>query len=117
MPPEVLGKMIDTLHGLQMEKIERHRKLVSMTHSLYYRCLSYERQLVNKIENTPTSDLLSRRLARSRQRLVNVRKRLKSMRIEATNSDLAKLLGIPKGTVDSRLAAIKNKLSVNELDF
>ncbi|MDR2660131.1 MAG: hypothetical protein LBC27_09150 [Spirochaetaceae bacterium] len=117
MSPEVLGRMIDTLHGLQLEKIERLNKLVSATHCLYYRCLSYERQLANQIENPQYHDLLLKRLERSRQRLSNMRERLKSIRIEATNSDLAKVLGVPKGTIDSRMAVIKNKLSANNLNF
>jgi hypothetical protein len=115
--PEVLGRMIDTLHGLQLEKIERLNKLTAATHRLYYRCISYDRQLANQIENPQYHGLLLRRLERGRQRLSNMRKRLKSMRIEATNSDLAKVLGVPKGTIDSRMATIKNKLSANNLNF
>jgi hypothetical protein len=117
MTPEILGKRIDTLHALQMKKIEKMQKLVSTAHCLYYRCLNYEKQLANKIENPQLCGLILQRLERGRRRLENIRKRLKSMRIEATNSDLAKLLGVPKGTIDSRLALIKNKLSANELDF
>jgi hypothetical protein len=117
MPPEVLGKMIDTLHALQIGKIERVQRLVSAAHCLYYRCLNYERQLAGKIENPQARDLVLQRLEKGRQRLENMRKRLKSMRIEATNSDLAKLLGVPKGTIDSRLALIKSKLAANKLDF
>jgi DNA-directed RNA polymerase specialized sigma24 family protein len=117
MTPEVLGGMIDTLYGLQLEKIMRLRRLANAVHSLYFRCLDYERQLSDSHENPQISALLSRRLERGRARLANMRNRLRSTRIEATNSSLAKLLGVPKGTIDSRLAFIKNKLSGNQLRF
>ncbi|MDR0409003.1 MAG: hypothetical protein LBH18_01195 [Spirochaetaceae bacterium] len=117
MTPEDLGKMVDTLHELQIEKIERRRRLVSASHCLYNRCLNYERQLASKIENVQVCNSLVQRLERSRRRLTNMRERLKYTRIEATNSDLAKLLGVPKGTIDSRLATIKSKMSANDFDF
>jgi DNA-directed RNA polymerase specialized sigma24 family protein len=112
---EILGKMVDTLHCLQFKKIEKLGRLIRYSHSLYYRCINYERQLIEKKESWPLCSLVSRRLEQGRRRLFNLRERIKSIRIEATNNDLSKVLGIPKGTIDSRWAQIKNKLANNEL--
>jgi hypothetical protein len=112
---EILGKMVDTLHCLQYKKIEKLRRLIRYSHSLHYRCINYERQLAAKKESWPSYRLVSRRLEQGRQRLFNLREQLKSMHIEATNNDLAKVLGVPKGTIDSRWAQIKNKLAHNKL--
>jgi hypothetical protein len=114
---DVLGGMIDALHRLRMKKIEKLQKLSNSVHALYYRCINYEKQLADGCEDAYRQEMLSRQLERGKQRLVEMRKRLKTMHIEATNSDLAKVLGVPKGTIDSRLAAIKHKFSKNELDF
>jgi hypothetical protein len=115
--PEVLGGMIDTLHGLQLKKITKLQKLTNAVHCLYFRCLNYERQLSDRHESPQRRALLSRRLERGRTRLADMRKRLRSARIEATNSNLAKVLGVPKGTIDSRLASVKNRLSGNGFRF
>jgi DNA-directed RNA polymerase specialized sigma24 family protein len=115
--PEVLGGMIDKLHQLQLKKINKAQKLANAAYCQYFRCLKYENQLAGRCENTRMRVLLSARLERGRRRLANMRVRIKSTRIEATNDNLAKVLGIPKGTVDSRLAAIRNKLSGNMLEF
>jgi DNA-directed RNA polymerase specialized sigma24 family protein len=109
MKAEVLGEMVDMLRRLQIKKIGRLQKLSNAAHCLYYRCLTYERKLSEKSENTTLTSLISMRLDKSRKRLANMRERLKAMRIEATNSELSEVLGIPKGTVDSRMASIKNK--------
>jgi hypothetical protein len=112
---EILGNMVDTLHCLQSKKIEKLGQLIRYSHSLYYRCINYERQLIEKRESWPLYGLVSRRLEQGRRRLVSLREQLKSTRIEATNNDLAKVLGIPKGTIDSRWAQIKSNLAHNEL--
>ncbi|MDR2344225.1 MAG: hypothetical protein LBD86_06830 [Spirochaetaceae bacterium] len=117
MNPEVLGEMVDTLRRLQVKKIERVQKLSGAAHCLYYRCLNYERKLSEKCEDTHLNSLISLRLDRGRKRLENMRKRLKSIRIEATNSEISKILGLPKGTVDSRMSMIKTKQAINRLKF
>jgi hypothetical protein len=109
MSPEVLGGMVDMLRNLQIKKIEKLQKLSGTAHCLYYRCLNYEKKLSEKSENMNFNRLISRRLDKGRRRLENIRKRLKAMRIEATNSELSEVMGIPKGTIDSRWALIKNK--------
>jgi hypothetical protein len=47
------------------------------------------------------------RLERARKRLANMRKRFKLLRPDPSNQQLAQVLGLPKGTIDSNLFAIK----------
>jgi hypothetical protein len=110
MDAEVLGGMIDTLYRSQLKKITNLKKLTNSAHCLYFRCLSYERQLADKYGNPQKRMLIGRYLERGRRRLADMRRRLKSTRIEATNSDLSKLLGIPKGTIASQLSLIRSRL-------
>lgn len=117
MNPEIVGKMVDMLRSLQIKKIERLNKLTCAAHGLYYRCLNYEKTLYEKNENAHLTGMISLRLDKSRKRLATMRARLKSMRIEATNSELSEVLGLPKGTIDSRMAAIKSKRTLNKLVF
>jgi hypothetical protein len=107
---EALGAMVDNLHNLRLKKEAYAAKLTSSIHALYYRRISYEKQLEIKFEDKTLCASISTRIGRIRQRMEKMRKRLKAMRLEATNKEVADVLGIPKGTVDSRLAAIKNKI-------
>ncbi|MDR0684825.1 MAG: hypothetical protein LBF83_06830 [Spirochaetaceae bacterium] len=115
MDPDVLGEMVNTLRRLQIKKITKLQRLSDSAHCLYYRCLTYEKWLSQKDENTYFNRLFSRYLDRGRKRLAKMRKCLKSIRIEASNSELAEVTGIPKGTIDSRLALIKCKRTLNKL--
>ncbi|MDR2445431.1 MAG: hypothetical protein LBD44_05805 [Spirochaetaceae bacterium] len=115
MAPEELGEMVAMLRRLQIKKIEKLQNLADAAHCLYYRCLAYEKKLSQKNENTHLNKFFSRRLDKGRKRLANMRERISAMRIEATNNELSKVMGIPKGTVDSRWALIKNKRTLNKL--
>jgi hypothetical protein len=117
MEPAVLGGMIDRLRGMHLKKITKLKNLTRSAHGLYFRCLGYESQLADRHKDARKLALLSLRLARGRARLARMRERLRLARVEATNSSLAELLGIPKGTVDSRLALIKCKMAGGKLTF
>jgi DNA-directed RNA polymerase specialized sigma24 family protein len=106
---DVLGGMIDTLHRLRLKKEAQAAKLTSNIHRLYYRCLEHEKRMEIKFEDKTVCAGISARIERIRARMGRMRKRLKAMRLEATNKEVAEVLGIPKGTVDSRLAVIKSK--------
>jgi hypothetical protein len=54
---------------------------------------------------------MKNRFERARKRFYTMRKRLEGMRLSASNRMIAEVLGIPRGTVDSSLFAIKNRRS------
>lgn len=110
---DVLAGMVDRLHGLRLKKEEHRKRLANAVHCQYYRNLFYERRLAFQYKDTEAYDRFSMRLDRGRQRLERLRVRLRALRMEATNAEVAALLGIPKGTVDSRVSLIKSRLSSN----
>jgi hypothetical protein len=59
---------------------------------------------------------MEERLERARKRYKAMRKRLGGIRMNASNRIVAEVLGIPKGTVDSGLFAIKNHLAPHTKD-
>jgi hypothetical protein len=50
------------------------------------------------------------RFERARKRFYKMKKRLGGMRMSASNRMIADVLGIPRGTVDSSLSVIKNRM-------
>jgi hypothetical protein len=52
---------------------------------------------------------MRRCLEKSKLRIKALRKRLGAIRLDATNRQVAEILGVPKGTVDSSLYAIKSR--------
>jgi transcriptional regulator of aromatic amino acid metabolism len=50
---------------------------------------------------------MEKSLAGARKRLIAMREHLESMRIEAPNWQIANIIGVPKGTIDSSLYALK----------
>ncbi|MDR2402703.1 MAG: hypothetical protein LBD78_01595 [Spirochaetaceae bacterium] len=106
---EKLIMMIETLRKRRYERDEHIRHLKERLHSQYYRCISFERRLLVITEDSAQEALMQRCLEKSRLRIKALRKRLKSIRLDATNRQVAEILGIPKGTVDSSLFALKSR--------
>ncbi|MCL2759438.1 MAG: hypothetical protein FWD22_04435 [Treponema sp.] len=75
----------------------------------FYRCLIYERRLTIVNENTEAHNKLLARLEKARNRLDKMRKRIAGVRTDATNQQVADVIGITKGTVDASLHRLKSK--------
>ncbi|MFP3088740.1 hypothetical protein LQZ21_00255 [Treponema sp. TIM-1] len=106
---EKLRGMVDELRILRLDKEEQIQGLKERIHCQFYRCISFERRMLAAPEGSIFQKKIQDRLNRARIRLVSMRKRLSIMRFDATNRQIAKVLGIPKGTVDSTLHAAKIK--------
>jgi hypothetical protein len=66
---------------------------------------------MNNIQKgTEYHERMKDRFERARKRFYTMRKRLGGMRLSASNRMIAEILGIPRGTVDSSLSAIKHRL-------
>jgi IS30 family transposase len=59
---------------------------------------------------------MARRLVKAKKRLESMRKRLAALKAEASNRQVAALLGVPKGTIDSNLYAIKTRYKTGDND-
>jgi hypothetical protein len=111
MTPEKLWDMIDELRLMRYERDEKIRKAQWRLHRTYYRCFCYQKRLGAAAESTMMLTKLTKRLERSRSRYKAMKERLDSIPKEASNRQVAEVLGIPKGTVDSTMHAIKQKIA------
>jgi len=104
---ETLMRLINELRKLRMERDEKIKALRERIYIQYYRCISLEKRLNFYAEGSIGYTKCQLRLERSRKRLANMRKRFKLLRPDPSNLQLARVLGLPKGTIDSNLFAIK----------
>jgi hypothetical protein len=109
--PEKLRKMIAVLKNIREKHDEDLRELKMCIHSQYYRCINFEKRLAGAPKDSVVYEKMKERLDRARIRLANMKKRLSKTRPDASNRQVAAVLGIPKGTVDSCLSALKKKFT------
>ncbi|MDR0879069.1 MAG: ArsR family transcriptional regulator [Treponema sp.] len=116
MEREQLCQMIDKIRGMRVKREEEIFYLREHIHCQFYRCITFEKRLNAVEEGTAHHAKMQARLRRARERLAAMRKRLAGLRLEPTNSQIAEILGISKGTVDSHLHALKCRYPELETD-
>jgi biotin operon repressor len=109
MEAKKIRKMIEKLRGWRARRDELVRVLQERIVCQFYRCIVVEKRLRSAAEGTARHAKLSKNLKRARERLVSMRKRLSGIRVDATNQQVADLLGITKGAVASNLYALRNR--------
>jgi DNA-directed RNA polymerase specialized sigma24 family protein len=110
MEKEELGGIVHKLRELRTDRDEEIRGLRERIHCQFYRCITFEKRLNAVPESSAHYAKMKSRLARARVRLGAMRKRLAGIRLDATNRQIAEVLGIPKGTVDSNLSALRQRM-------
>jgi hypothetical protein len=106
---ERLHLLVDELRRMRLGRDQEIRDLKARIACQYYRCISFEDRMLAAPENSAHRAEMTARLEKARKRLNCMRKRLKGMRKEATNKEISKVTGIPKGTIDSSIYALKWK--------
>jgi DNA-directed RNA polymerase specialized sigma24 family protein len=109
MKKEQLCQMIDKLRKMRIKREEDIFHLREHINCQFYRCITYETRLNAASEHTAHHAKMQTRLKRARERLETMRKRHARLRLEPTNRQIAEILGISKGSVDSHLYAVKNR--------
>jgi hypothetical protein len=109
MEKEHLQRLVGELRELRIQRDEALKEQKNHVHTQYYRCITLEKRLNIAPVGSARHEKLQARLLRAKKRLEVMRKRLKRMRTEPTNRQVAKVLGVPKGTIDSSFFAIKAK--------
>ena len=104
-----LKEMIDKMRALRQKKDDELYRMKERIYCQYYRCIVYEKRLSYITENSIISMKLKRRLEKARKRLESMRKRMAGIRTDATNREIAGVIGISKGSVDSTLYNLKTK--------
>ena len=109
MKPEEIRSLVEELRKRRAEKEAEILSLRERVHCQYYRCLAYQRRMFTAQPGTEYHDKMKDRFKRAKQRFLTMKKRLMGMRMDASNRMIAEVMGIPKGTVDSGLFAVKNR--------
>jgi hypothetical protein len=111
---EHIRRMVDELRRRRTTKEEEIRELQERTQCQYYRCLSFQHRLASAFPGTAYYEKIKSRLERARKRFFAMRKRLEGIRVDATNRQIAEVMGIPKGTVDSNLHMVRTRWRIEE---
>jgi hypothetical protein len=110
MNAEEVQKIIDELRNRRSNKDAQIMDLRDRLHCQHYRCIAYQKRMNNAQEGTDYYEKMKDRFERATKRYYKMKKRLGGMRMSASNRMIAEVLGIPRGTIDSSLSAIKNRL-------
>jgi hypothetical protein len=109
MKAKEIKNMIEKLRGWRTQREESIRVLQERIFCQFYRCIAFEKRLRAASEGSVRHEKLSKNLKGARERLASMRKRLSGIRVDATNQQVADLLGITKGAVSSNLHALWNR--------
>lgn len=109
METEKLREMIEKLRLWRTRRDENIETLRERIVCQFYRCIVFEKRLCTVTEGTIQHERLTNSLKRARERLSRMRRRLAGIRVDATNQQVADLLGITKGAVASNLYALRNR--------
>jgi hypothetical protein len=105
-----LRKMIEKMRKIRQKKDDAIYLMKERIYCQYYRCIVYEKRLLLVQENSASYNKMKFRLKKSRLRLEKMRERFSKIRKDATNRQVAEVIGIKKGTVDASLYKLKTKL-------
>jgi biotin operon repressor len=110
---EALNGMVGNLKEQRKRRETDAKNLQERVNCQFYRCILYEKKLKTMAEGSVAALRTQERLERSRVRLDKMRKQLSKMRLNPSNYQIAKLLGISKGSVDSILYNLKSRWGEN----
>jgi hypothetical protein len=107
---ETLSGMVENLRVLRINQDAASREMKERVYCQYFRCKTFERRMNAAYIHSPRHSALKKRLERAEQRLKNMKKALNALKTGASNREVAHILGLSKGTVDSSLHAVKGNL-------
>ena len=105
-----IRRLVDKMRKLRNERDGELRGLEERIQCQYYRILAFENRLSFLTRDSISYDMMLGRLSRARRRFQKMKARLLKIRKTATNRQIAEVMGIPKGTVDSGLYIAKKRL-------
>lgn len=110
MDYEDIRNMLDDLRKRRSEKDAEILDLAERIYCQYYRVLTYQQRMFAAQQGTTYYDKMKIRSEKASKRFYAMRRRLRGMKLSPSNQMVADVLGIPRGTVDSSLSAIKNRI-------
>jgi len=107
-PKELINKLHE-IRDIRHKKDDRLFEKKERVYHQFYKCIVYEKQLLLLKENTAAYEKLKKRTERARRKLEKMREQMGKIRIEATNKEIAEVIGVTKGSVDASLCRLKSK--------
>jgi len=107
-----LREMVMKIRRMRQKRDDDIYQMKERIYRQYYRCIIYEKRLFLLKENTLLYNKMFLRLEKARQRLEKMRERMAKIRTDASNKQVADVIGIKKGTVDSSLFKLKAKWKI-----
>ncbi|MCL2270578.1 MAG: hypothetical protein FWC24_04460 [Treponema sp.] len=108
MEPKVILRMIDHLLGQQEKRMDEKNLQSEQINYQFYSNILLEKRII-AAEDSVAAQRLKKMLERRQDKLLKKRMRFARTRLDPSNSQIAQLLGISKGTVDSVLYNLKNR--------
>jgi RNA polymerase sigma factor (sigma-70 family) len=108
--PETLLSLASELRGLRAPREARQRTFRERRNRCYAAARLLESEIAAEVD-AGRREVLQESLHRMRRRMVSAMKRMSRVGLAPTNREIGKVLGVPKGTVDSGLYWLKRKLS------
>ena len=109
MKKEEIQNLVDTLRKKRLAREDALRTLKERLQTQYYRCLKYEVQLRELPEDSINYNVIQLKLEHAKIQLTRLREKCARRKTLASNRQVAEVLGIPKGTVDSAMHAVKHR--------
>lgn len=109
---EDLLTMLDKLRAWYRERDGKTLQLKEQLHVQYYRCVVLRKrlELFSEHDDSLHKALVCRYLKRAYSSYMVIKQRLSGMNLKPSNRQIAEVLGIPKGSVDSTLFVLKQKV-------
>jgi DNA-directed RNA polymerase specialized sigma24 family protein len=104
-----LTEMIDKMRTIREERDNDLFLMRERINSQFNRCIVYQNRLMFLPEHSTAAMIMKERIEKGWKRLENMRIRMAKIRADASNRQVAQVLGISKGSVDSGLYTLKNK--------
>jgi hypothetical protein len=111
-----MNELRELVNKLRKLRCKRDNDLYLMRERIYcqfYRCIVYEKKLSLASEDSNIAARLKIKNEKARKRLESMRKRIAGMRSDATNRQVAQIMGVKKGSVDSSLYNLKTKWNID----
>jgi len=110
MDSKIIWFLIEKIRILRSGNDDRIFGLRERLYGQYYRCLAYQKRMEAALPGTMYREKMKGRFERAQKRYSAMKKRLGGKRLAASNRMIADVLGVPKGTVDTGISAIKRRL-------
>jgi len=112
-----LYHMVDTLRVMRLRREEKINGLKERIHGQFYRCLAFEKRMQAASYDSAHWYRMKKCLEKARKRLASMRRRLMAMRTEASNEQVACIMGVRKGTIDSNLHVLRQRNNLKNPDL